>query len=836
MRLPHTWNASDVMDDEPGYYRGDGWYKRSFTVDASMRQKKIYLYYEGANQVSTVWINGKLAGNHTGGYTGFYVPLNEWLRYDAPNEIVVSVNNSYQEDIAPLTADFTFYGGIYRDVWLVTTDAVHFTISEHGAKGLFITTPQVNAEQARVLVHGSVNNETIQVRSLRVITRLRDQQGKLMQELVAPVSIPAQSAAEFTQQSQPITKPHLWSPEHPYLYTAETDIIDATTGRLLDRQTNKVGFRWFHFDADKGFFLNGQPYKLVGSSRHQDYQGLGNAVPNALARKDVQWLKEMGGNFLRIAHYPQDPVILEACDELGILTSVEIPVVNEITESEAFTQNCLRMQQEMIRQNFNHPSIIIWCYMNEVLLRPHFNNDKPRQEIYFARVAELARQLDSTTRHEDPTRYTMLVNHGDFNRYKAVGLTAIPQLVGWNLYSGWYGGNLSDFPAFLDRHHKELPDKPLLVTEYGADADPRIRSMQPVKFDKSVEYTTAFHQYYLSAMMERPFVAGAMLWNLADFNSEGREETMPHINNKGLLMWNRTPKDPYYFYQASLRKEPVLKILGAYWKQRGGMADSNAPVCTQPVQVASNLAAAELFLNGKSLGKQSVKAALASWSVPFVQGANKLTVQGISGGRTITDQLTIDFQLQPDRLQRTDIPFRQVNLLLGANRYYIDSARQLWIPDQPYRSGSWGHVGGKVFKIPGNNRLPYGTDKNIVGTDNDPIYQTQHTGLTQYRFDVPAGQYELTLHFAELLGGTVKGIPYNLSSEGRKEDEVLRSFDVLANGQVLLNGFDIGRQYGVARAVAKRFTVTVSGQQGLVLDFKPVTGEPVLNAIQLKKQ
>lgn len=332
-------------------------------------------------------------------------------------------------------------------------------------------------------------------------------------------------------------------------------------------------------------------------------------------------------------------------------------------------------------------------------------------------ITKLAKTLDSTTRSEDPSRYTMLVNHGDFNRFKAVGLTDIPMIVGWNLYSGWYGGNLTDFPAFLERHHKELPTKALMVTEYGADADPRIRSLHPVRFEKSVEYTTAFHQYYLSEMMKRPFVAGAMLWNLADFNSETREETMPHINNKGLLTWDRTAKDPWFLYQASLHKEPFLKITSANWKLRGGLADSNTLVCYQPVQVAANLDSVELCMNGKSMGIKMIENSLAEWKVPFVNGENKIMVKGSKEGKAYIDQLDISFQLQPYQLNNEQLPFNQLNILLGADRYYIDERRQqIWLPDQPYRPGSWGHIGGKPFKIANGGRLPYGTDKNIVGT------------------------------------------------------------------------------------------------------------------------
>lgn len=839
VQLPHTWNAQDVMDDEPGYYRGVGWYRKMMTVNASWQSKKVYLNFEGANQQTAVYVNGKLAGRHIGGYTGFNVSLTPFLQFDGKdnlNEIVVAVDNSYHENIAPLTADFTFYGGIYRDVFAVATNDVHFTMNDHGACGLFITTPQVSAESASVKIAGKIANEGNAARKLKLLTTLKDKDGHHVNGAGTSLTIKPGAEGSFTIDIPAIATPHLWSPETPYCYTAITTVTDAKTGEVLDELSNTVGFRWFSFDASTGFFLNGHAYKLVGASRHQDYAQLGNAVPDELARRDIALLKQMGGNFLRIAHYPQDPAVLQTCDQLGLLASVEIPVVNEITESDSFYTNCANMQVEMIRQNFNHPSVVIWCYMNEVLLRPHFNNDKPRQEIYFGNVTRLAKMLDSITRKEDPSRYTMLVNHGDFNKYKTAGLTSIPMIVGWNLYQGWYGGNMTEFPGFLERHYKELPDKPLMVTEYGADADPRIRSLQPQRFDKSVEYTTSFHQYYLTEMLKRPFVAAAVAWNLADFNSETREETMPHINNKGLLMWDRTPKDPYYYYKALLSKEPFVKITSAYWSIRGGTADSNTRRCHQPVQVATNLPVAVLSVNGISLEEKKTVNGLIEWDVPFLQGVNTLTVHGTSEGKLYKDQAVVTFELQPRVLSDTVNPFTHINILLGAQRYYIDEVRkQVWLPDQPYTAGSWGYIGGKPFKVAANSRLPYGTDKNIVDTDDDPIYQTQQTGIEQYRLDVPAGEYEITLHFAELLGGTVKGLPYNLASTERREEVATRSFNVLVNNAPVLENFDIARQYGVAKAIAKKVHITVNDTNGICISFKAITGEPVLNALQVMR-
>ena len=831
--LPHTWNIEDVMDDEPGYYRAVGWYRKKQLLDKKFQGKELYLFFEGINQEAVVYINGKKAGDHLGGYTAFYIPVTAFINWDKENEILVKADNSHNRNIPPLSADFTFYGGIYRQVSLVAVDPVHFSCDDHGSKAVFISTPVVNNDNATVNIRCTISNKKAETRKIRISTVIYDAKGKKITDVSGGITLEAGTDTNFEQVIKTISNPKLWSPADPYLYKLITKIVDDKTGKTLDEISNPLGFRWFHFDAAKGFFLNDNPVKLIGVSRHQDYKGMGNAVPGKLARKDVELIKEMGGNFLRVAHYPQDPSVLKACDELGILASVEIPVVNEITETDSFYHNCEQMQVEMIRQNFNHPSLIMWCYMNEVLLRPQFNNDKDRQKIYFSSIARLAKKLDSITRKEDPYRYTMIAHHGDYNRYRDAGLIDIPMLVGWNLYSGWYGANLNDLPLFLDRFHKDYPAKPMMVTEYGADADPRVRSSEPVRFDKSVEYATIFHRYYFKEIMKRPFVAGGMVWNLADFNSETRNESMPHINNKGLLQWDRTPKDPYYYYKAMLVKEPFVKILGS--SLRTGIADSGAIICHQVLQVAGNTGKIELTVNGRTHETKQIENGLCEWKIPFKNGINTIEVKAHQNGEIINDRSMIEFRLQGYELADNKIPFKELNILLGAKRYFIDKHNQIWLPGQQYRKGSWGYAGGKPFKLANNNRLPYGADKNILDTDDDPVFQTQQTGIKEYHFDVLPGNYELALLFSELEDGIVKDLPYNLSDTVKSESSVTRIFSVAVNNIMQLQNFNIMKEYGAARPIIKKTKVAVVNSAGITITFKPVEGEPVLNAVQLKK-
>ncbi len=442
----------------------------------------------------------------------------------------------------------------------------------------------------------------------------------------------------------------------------------------------------------------------------------------------------------------------------------------------------------------------------------------------------MQKKLDSVTRKEDPYRPTMIAHHGNYNLYKEIGLIDIPVIIGWNLYQGWYGANIKDLPAYLDRYHKEYPNKPMMITEYGADADPRIRSTNPVRFDKSVEYATFYHQYYYKEIMRRPFVAGAMVWNLADFNSETRNETMPYINNKGLLEWDRTPKDPYYYYKAMLTASPFIKVLGA--ATRIAVADSSG-AAVQKIQVATNTKQVTFWVNGQQHSTVNTDNGIATANISFINDVNTIEARAVIDGQSILDRKEVGFQLQPYSLKQNNT-FESINILMGAQRTFADSKGQLWIPNKEYSNGSWGSEGGKAFKLP-KGQLPYGTDKNIKGTDDDPVFQTQLAGIQSYVLDVPDGNYEISFCFAELLGGRVEGMVYNLTDGDRTEQESKRIFSVMANDKIVLPNLDIAKEAGNATALVKTIQVKTENGNGIHIIFKAVEGEPVLNALQVKK-
>ncbi|RZK91835.1 MAG: glycoside hydrolase family 2, partial [Pedobacter sp.] len=411
VNIPHTWNAFDVLDDEPGYYRGVGYYKKKLTLQPAWKGKKLYLNFGAANQETEVYLNGKKIGSHIGGYTGFTVTI-DGLKFNGTDEIIVKVDNKHNESVPPLTGDFTFFGGLYRNVSLLVVNQAHFADKTYGTNGVYVHADNVTDVNATLNVNAKLVNQAA-VKQLLVTTTLVDAKANKVGEAKWLSSPNVNKSVDVRLPKIEVANPILWSPERPYLYQTITKLINYQTGKVLDEVKTNIGFRYFSFDANKGFFLNGKSVKLIGASRHQDFAKMGNAVPAALQVKDVELLKEMGGNYLRVAHYPQDQAVLDACDRLGILTSVEIPIVNEITETQAFYDNCKAMQLEMIKQNYNHTSVIIWAYMNEVLLKMRYGKEPERKKIYLKSIENLAQQLEDLTRKTDPTRYTLMSNHGD---------------------------------------------------------------------------------------------------------------------------------------------------------------------------------------------------------------------------------------------------------------------------------------------------------------------------------------------------------------------------------------------------------------------------------------
>jgi beta-galactosidase len=343
-----------------------------------------------------------------------------------------------------------------------------------------------------------------------------------------------------------------------------------------------------------------------------------------------------------------------------------------------------------------------------------------------------------------------------------------------------------------------------------------------------------YHQYYLKTIEKLPYVAGGAIWTLVDFSAEQRQEATPHVNTKGLLTNDREPKDAYFFYQANLLKTPFIKIGAATWKMRSGMADAQGE-CLQAVRVYSNYPSVSLFNNGALVKTLDTQQGIATFNVPFANGNNQLKAFATNNSKAIEDDAVVDFKMQPADLRSTQIPFTNINVSLGDERYFIDdNLHQLWVPEQPYTPGSWGYVGGEVFKTQGN--LPYGSGKDILGTDYDPIYQTQRVGLTAFKLDVPDGQYEIALHFAELITpGTDKPLVYDLNNQVRQGAVSNRSFDILINNSLVIKDLGTDNYLIPQRAYSTKIITDVKDGQGITVSFNATKGQAILNGIQVRK-
>ncbi len=806
--LPHTWNVSDPFDDVPSYRRGIGWYRKWVSLRGFIAHKKVFLNFEGVNQVANVYVNGAFVGQHKGGYTGFTVDITKQLKFDGKvneNLIAVQVDNSHDPFIPPLSVGYALYGGIYRDVWLVSTDSLHEDATDHGSSGVFVSTPSVTNASATANIRGTVVNETESAKTVRVVNTLLDARGIQVANRATELPAGAAQKVSWSVSLPAIANPHLWSPDEPYLYSMRTEIYDGST--LHDRLDTPVGFRWFRFDPQTGFSLNGRKLQLRGTNRHQDYQGLGSALSDSLHVRDMKWIKDMGANFVRLAHYPQDPAVLAAADRLGLLIWEEVPVVNYITPDSGFTTNAENMLREMIRQNMNHPSVITWGVMNEVFLwSPQgFRIRKQADTMYTSQVFGFAKHMDSVAKAEDPSRPVTMAVHGS-DDYDVTGVARVTEILGQNIYSGWYSGVFGDFGKQLDRRHAAHPNEVIFVSEYGAEDDARVNSLEPERFDFSGTWMKRYHESYLRQIVARPWLAGTAVWNQFDFSQPETGGSIPYMNQKGLQTWDRTPKDVYYLYKANWNPAPMVYIASRGWTRRAGTA------VAQPVDVYSDLQSVELIVNGRSLGaKTPDDVHRATWDVTFANGKNRLVARGAGRLASIADSMIIDFAQRPGKLADASIPFREMGVNAGGKAQYAQPGGIVWEGDRKYVAGSFGYVDGEP--------TIFDKDLAIKGSKDTPLYFTYLSGVTSYRFDVPDGDYTVEFLFAE---------------PGAKAGE--RVFSVSVNGKDVISDLDLAAKYGIAWAATFKADASVRNGAGITVGFRSSNGKAILNAIRLRKK
>ena len=807
VNLPHTFNIDAYQ--QRNYYQGKGFYRRTLVLPEIVAERRYYMKIDAASKAANIRVNGKEVGSHVGGYTACIVDITEYIRKE--NLIEITVDNG-RKDITPISADFTFWGGIYRDVWLISTPKQHFNMSNMGSDGIFISTPVVNEKRGVLKVKCEVTNDSHESSILEVRSAIYSPQGKLLQTIKQKQKLKSGETYIFENTSGAIESPDLWSPETPSLYLVKTTLVNPKSGKLLDEKNHKVGFRWFTFDGSKGFFLNGKSYKLRGLNRHQDQAPAGVALDDEAHRRDIFLMKELGCNFIRISHFPQDDAILEMCDELGLLAWEEIPIINIVPNTPGYDDNCEYNLREMIRQHYNHSSVITWGYMNEILLTAP-SIGKPEWLACKERTVNLAQRLEAVLKEEDPGRASVMAFNMT-NLYNEIGLNLV-DVVGWNLYHGWYVDKLKDFNAWCEDQHRRYPDQPMIISEWGAGSDKRLHSTQGRAFDFSIEYQQTYIEHYLPFIENTEWISGCAYWNFIDFNVAARQESMPRVNNKGLAYNNRIWKDVAYYFKAMWRKDiPVIRIASRDWEMRTG--EINKP---QSIKIYSNMPEVELFINGQSIGCQKIANCHTVFNVILPEGISVLMAQGIKNGKTVQDAMTIQFKSLPNIAEGDELAIN-----VGSNCYFTSDISNLtWLPDQPYTAGGWGYIGGKA----------HSTTSEIYNTLDGPIYQTWREGNWSYKIDAPIGEYEIELLIADVTKPAAQLANLLNKNKEEKHSGETRFHISICGKQVETNFSPIDG--GKHRTAFKRRYIIRNEHDHIVISAGAVKGEPFLAGIKVRK-
>lgn len=611
--LPHTWNAQDALSGKIDYKRGIGNYEKNLFIRPEWKGKRLFIRFEGVNNIADVFINRRHIGEHRGGYGAFIFEITGKVEYGKENSILVRVNNGEQLDIMPLVGDFNFYGGIYRDVHLLITDETCISPLDYASPGVRLIQDSVSHRYAKVRATVDLSNGSSGNQKVELNVRLLDGQ-RVVKEGTKNVNL---SGNEVMQQELTfeIDQPHLWNGrQDPFLYQAEVTLF--RNGQMVDRVTQPLGLRFYRIDPDKGFFLNGKHLPLQGVCRHQDRSEVGNALRPQHHEEDVALMLEMGVNAVRLAHYPQATYFYDLMDKNGIIVWAEIPFVGPggyndkgFVDLPAFRANGKEQLKELIRQHYNHPSICVWGLFNELTEL----GDNP---------VEYIKELNVLAHQEDTTRPTTSASNqmGDLN--------FITDAIAWNRYDGWYGGTPADLGKWLDRMHKDHPEICIAISEYGAGAsiyhqqDSLVKTV-PTSWWHPENWQTYYHIENWKTISSRPYVWGSFVWNMFDFGAAHRTEgDRPGINDKGLVTFDRkVRKDAFYFYKANWnREEPMLYLTG----KRNTVRTQHL----QTITAFTNLSGAELFVNGKSYGKAIPDSyAILEWkNVELEPGENEIKV------------------------------------------------------------------------------------------------------------------------------------------------------------------------------------------------------------------
>jgi beta-galactosidase len=619
--VPHTWNNLDGQDGGSNYYRGIGWYRKHYTISDDLAGKELFLKFDGASLVTDLYVNGTFVGEHQGGFAAFVWDVTGYLNVGGDNVLAVKVNNAYNPAIPPLAGDFNVDGGIYRHVNLIATDPLHISLTDYASPGVYLTQTNVSAASADLETKTKLQNDDSVDRQATVLTTIADANGNVVTTLQNSLVLPAGTGTDVVQDTT-IISPQLWNGRaDPYLYQVSVQIIDTGSGVAVDEVDQPLGLRYFSIDPNNGFFLNGQYLDLHGANFHQDRLDKGWAISDDDQREDVGLIQEIGATFVRLSHYQHPPLTYDLLDQAGIVAWSEIPLVGQVNNSQAFFDNAKQQLVEMIRQNYNHPSVLFWGMYNEI-------PDNSVTQTLVAQLAALAHQ-------EDTTRLTTGATFAADN----AGINFLTDVIAFNRYFGWYYGHSSDFGPWADQFHATYPSRVMGISEYGAGASIYQHEENPPPPPPygpwhPEEYQDLFHEAYWSQLKTRPFLWAKSVWNMFDFAVDARNEgDTPGRNDKGLVTYDRqTKKDSFYWYKANWSSDPVLYITSRRYTDR--------PTNTVEVKIYSNFDSVELFVNGVSLGTLSSGDHIFRWTdVNLQPGDNFIQVVGTQGGDVYTDEV-----------------------------------------------------------------------------------------------------------------------------------------------------------------------------------------------------
>ncbi|MHA6718848.1 glycoside hydrolase family 2 TIM barrel-domain containing protein [Sphingomonas sp. RS6] len=827
VEVPHSWNRVGYYLPNPTAHlnraetvnktQGRGWYRLHFRAPASPG-KRVWLEFDAASRVASVWLNGRKVGDHAGPFSRFRIDVSDAVRPGDDNLLVVRVDNSppaeggATADVLPLTGDFFVHGGLYRPVRLIVANTVHIDLADLGGSGVYATTKSATTDSAQVAVRTRIANDSGRLATVRMTARLIDAAGHVAGSAQRRMPLVAGTKGEALVQLD-IPSPHLWQGvEDPYLYTLSVEVADDR-GRVLDQLNQPFGIRTIAIDPDKGLFLNGRHLALHGVGYHQDREGKGWAIAPEDVAEDLAIMREMGANTIRLTHYQHGQTIHDLADRYGLLVWDEIPLVSawtrrgELEPRAALVENARQQLRELIRQNGNHASVINWGIANEV----DFGNSFPAFLTGYPDgktpdPMPLLHDLQALAHAEDPDRPTALATCCEgrlFDPGVEIPTTAVAaDLGGANRYFGWYFGVPGDLGPQLDALHAKRPLQPLSVTEYGAGAATTIHTDNvlggPIDsrgMNQPEEYASYIHEEAWKSLKARPYLWATWLWNSFDFATTIRTEgDAQDINTKGLVTYDRKiRKDAYYFYKANWTTTPTVHLNGSRYTDRAYRVTD--------VRVYSNARSTDLIVNGQTVGRRTdCPDRVCVWEkVVLAPGANNVVARGVVPAGTVEDKVT--WTLSDDAA---------ASVRIDAGAIVAAPATRRFGSDDFFEGGSAGTL---------NKPADYGKPfvPTLIANSQDPgVAATFREGIFAYHIPLRPGRYRVRLTFVEptLQMGA-------------------RVFDVLANGRPIVQSLDIaGAAGGTAVELRREALVSVTGDM-LDLRFVPTAGKAIVSAVEV---